>query len=63
VFAALDFLGCTQLMITKGARVNAKDMAGHTPLHLSTGTYGNRFLFQISVFFIMILILDLLLKK
>jgi hypothetical protein len=29
-------------MIKKGARVNAKDMAGHTPLHHCTGIYANR---------------------
>jgi hypothetical protein len=51
LFVVSDFLGCAQLMITRGARVNARDMAGHTPLHLSTGIYANRFLFRASGFF------------
>ncbi len=37
-----DFVGCIKLMIARGARVNAKDFAGHTPLHLCTGLYCNR---------------------
>ena len=32
-----DFLGCIQHLVDKGARVNARDLAGHTPLFHCTG--------------------------
>lgn len=43
-----DFVGCIKLMISRGARVNAKDFAGHTPLHLCTGLFSNSLSLEIA---------------
>ena len=36
-----DYIGCIEYLLEKGANVEAKDMAGHTPLFFCTGLMGN----------------------
>ena len=37
----LDHLGCIEYLLEKGANVEAKDFAGHTPLFFCTGMMAN----------------------
>ena len=43
-----DHIGCIKYLIEQGARVEAKDVAGHTPLHHCTTLVGNNLTLKIA---------------